>query len=259
MKIPKLIIALLLVATSCYAADNSTYIDQSGDNANILVVQDGAGNQVRGLPGSGTSKETPAKIYGDNNQVQINQIGSGNTLSFGIVTSAATGDNSVSEGNLFNYIVKGNSATAIINSNGDGKNTSAGNVIDIQQTGNAAQADINVLGSANRMFFVTDGGASNSVTGWINGDKNIQDVTISGGGYNSINILQTGLSNSVTGGVIGYGNGIRITQDGYGHSARLDIIGNTNQINVAQYGMGDATPLNIILRGDRNTYSMTTR
>ena len=84
-------ISLAFAANVANAADNSIYIDQSGNNATVSVTQDGAGNVVRGIQGVGSSNTTPAKIYGDGNQVSVSQIGSGNTLSLGIVTTVANG------------------------------------------------------------------------------------------------------------------------------------------------------------------------
>ena len=89
----KKILTLLLIgfASAAIAADNSIYIDQSGDNATVNVTQDGAGNVVRGIQGIGSSNTTPSTIYGDNNQITINQIGSGNTLSLGVKTTTGNG------------------------------------------------------------------------------------------------------------------------------------------------------------------------
>ena len=73
------------------AADNSIYIDQSGDTSTVSVTQDGAGNVVRGIQGVGTGNTTPAKIYGDGTLVSVSQIGSGSTLNLGIVSTIAAG------------------------------------------------------------------------------------------------------------------------------------------------------------------------
>ena len=56
------ILALTVMSLSGYAADNSIYIDQAGDNSTITITQDGAGNTVRGLPGVGTSSQTLLKF-----------------------------------------------------------------------------------------------------------------------------------------------------------------------------------------------------
>ena len=46
-------VVLALFATTAFAADNSIYIDQSGDNSTIDITQTGAGNVVRVIQGVG--------------------------------------------------------------------------------------------------------------------------------------------------------------------------------------------------------------
>jgi len=191
----KILVSVLLAfgIGIAYGADNSIYIDQSGDNSTIAVTQDGAGNVVRGIQGVGTSNTTPSRIVGDGNQVSVSQIGSGNILSMGINTTTAGG--SAAAGN-FTYSVTGNSATAVINSNQGGAGTSASNMVSITQTGNTANANINVLGTTNSLTAVTAGGANNSVISTINGDNNVQDMSMTGGGGNSATISQTGTAST---------------------------------------------------------------
>ena len=54
-----LAILLFVFSIGSFAADNSIYIDQSGDNASVTITQDGAGNVVRGIQGVGSSNTTP--------------------------------------------------------------------------------------------------------------------------------------------------------------------------------------------------------
>ena len=84
-------IALLTIYTNVLAVDNSIYIEQTGDNATITMLQDGAGNRIRGIQGVGTGNTTAAKIIGDNIQVDVSQVGSGNILNLGVNTSTANG------------------------------------------------------------------------------------------------------------------------------------------------------------------------
>jgi hypothetical protein len=134
------------------AADNSIYIDQSGDTSTVSVTQDGAGNVVRGIQGVGTGNTTPAKIYGDGTLVSVSQIGSGSTLNLGIVSTIAAG---AGGGTSVTYSVTGNNATATINSNNAGSGVSASNTIGINQTGNSATATVNVLGTLNQLSVTT--------------------------------------------------------------------------------------------------------
>ena len=115
------IMVAMIFSTSTLAADNSIYIDQSGDNSTIDITQTGAGNVIRGIQGVGTGNTTPAKIYGNNATIDIQQIGSTNTLNLGVNTSTATGR---AYGIDLTYYVTGNSGVATINSNNAGTGTS---------------------------------------------------------------------------------------------------------------------------------------
>ena len=78
------ILVLSAMTTLGYAADNSIYIDQSGDFNNITINQDGAGNQVRGLSAVGSNDPTaPAIIRGNGVNVNINQVGTNNKSDIG--------------------------------------------------------------------------------------------------------------------------------------------------------------------------------
>ena len=160
----------MIFSLSAYAADNSIYIDQSGDDSTIDITQTGAGNVVRGIQGVGTSNTTPAKIYGNSNDIDIRQIGATNTLNLGVNTSVASGR---AYGIDLTYYVTGNNATATINSNNSGTGTSGSNFIDVRQTGNSASINLNMLGSKNDFTAVTSGGSSNSITATINADETV--------------------------------------------------------------------------------------
>ena len=249
---------LALFATTAFAADNSIYIDQSGDNSTIDVTQTGAGNVVRGIQGVGSSNATPAKIYGDNNSVDIRQIGSTNTLNLGVNTSTATGR---SYGIDLTYYVTGNSGTATINSNNDGQGTSGSNFIDVRQTGNSAGLNLNVLGSKNDFTAVTSGGSNNSITATINADSTVNNISMTGGGSNTL--TETITSNKATNNIttVGASNGITLTQSGTagtnGHAFTLDLTGSSSTFNVTQGGTIDTT-VNLKSVGSGNTWNITT-
>ena len=251
-------VMLALFATTAFAADNSIYIDQSGDNSTIDVTQTGAGNVVRGIQGVGSSNTTPAKIYGDNNAVDIRQIGSTNTLSLGVNTSTATGR---SYGVDLTYYVTGNSGTAVINSNNAASGTSGSNFIDVRQTGNSAGLNLNVLGSKNDFTAVTSGGSNNSITATINADSTVNNISMTGGGSNSL--TQTITSNKATNNIttVGASNGIVLTQSGTagtnGHAFTLDLTGSSNTFNVTQGGTIDTT-VNLKSVGSGNAWNITT-
>ena len=258
MKKLKILVAILLMLGHSIAAsvDNSIYIDQSGDNAVVSVTQDGAGNVVRGIQGSGTSNTTPSRIIGDGTLISISQIGSGNTLSMGVNTTTAAGS---ANGGTFNYSVTGNNATAVINSNQGGANTSASNTVDITQSGNTANANINVLGSTNSVTAVTGGGANNSVVSTVNGDNNTQNISMTGGGGNSATISQTGTASALSLTSVGATNSCTITQSGgaaNGHSTTLDFAGSGNSASVTQAGTAADSVVNLKSVGSGNAFTV---
>ena len=239
-----LIASAMLLSGAGFAADNSIYIDQAGDNTTVYVNQDGTTNVVRGIQGVGSGNTTPAKIYGDGNQVTVNQVGSNNTLNFGIKTTTANG---ATTGNTFNYSITGNNATGTINSNNNGQGTSASNNVDITQSGNYASANVNVLGSQNSVTATTAGGNYNAITSSINGDNNVQNISVSGGGNNAITVGQGdpvgGATSNAKGmtdiTVVGASNTVGINQTGgalNGHQATVDINGSSTTVDIVQQG-----------------------
>lgn len=253
----KLMVAMIFSA-SAIAADNSIYIDQSGDNSTIDITQTGAGNVVRGIQGVGSSNTTPAKIYGNNNAIDIRQIGATNTLSLGVNASTATGR---AYGVDLTYYVTGNSGTAVINSNNAGTGVSGSNFIDVRQTGNSANLNLNILGSKNDFTAVTSGGSGNSIISTINADSTVNNISMTGGGSNTLTqtITSNKATNNIT--VLGASNGIVLTQSGTagtnGHAFTLDLTGSSNTLNVTQSGTIDTT-VNLLSNGSGNAWNITT-
>lgn len=230
---PRKITAILTLAAmsmSGYAADNSIYIDQAGDNSTITITQDGAGNTVRALPGVGAGSQTPAKIWGDNNTVTIDQIGSGNMLRFGIVTTTGgTGSPSI------RYSVTGNNADATIKSMNPGfANDSP--LIDVQQLGNFAYLNINQtgIGPNNTITAVQSGGNNNSLTVNQSSDTgSTATVNQTGGGGNTTTINQSQGKNDVSLITVGASNTTTINQTG-DNQATINITGSGNTTALTQ-------------------------
>jgi hypothetical protein len=270
-RLTKIAVAMLAVVMSVgvYAADNSIYIDQSGSNSTISITQDGYGNVVKGIA-SGNS--TPATIYGINNAVTVNQVGMSNTLSLGVQTTTG-GTTTLPDGSTvsvptINYSVTGNNATAVIDSNNDGAGASRGTYISIDQTGNSANANINVRGNNNAIKAVTSGGDNNSVVATVKGNTNVDNVVLTGDS-NSVTITQgTALqgSNNNTVGIkaSGASNTFGITQTGgtagnsvtIGGYASDTLSGSSNAVTVSQTGGNDNT-LVLGVTGSSNTIGVT--
>lgn len=247
-----------MFSLSAFAADNSIYIDQSGDNSTIDITQTGAGNVIRGIQGVGTGNTTPAKLYGGSSSFDIQQIGSTNTLNLGVNTSVAAGR---AYGIDLTYYVTGNSGVATINSNNAGSGTSGSNFIDVRQTGNSASINLNILGSKNDFTAVTSGGSNNSIIATISADETVNNISMTGGGSNSL--TQTTSSNKATNNIttVGASNGIVLTQTGTagtnGHAFTLNLTGSSNALNITQAGTIDTT-VNLLSNGSGNTWNIIT-
>jgi len=246
------ILALTAMSMSGYAADNSIYIDQSGDNSTINITQDGAGNTVRGLPGIGTSSQTPAKIWGDNNTVTIDQIGSGNMLRFGIDTT--TGGNGTPS---IRYSVTGNNADATIKSMNPGS-TNDSPIIDVQQVGNFAFLNINQTGAGqnNSITALQSGGNNNSLTVNQSSDTNATvSVNQTGGGGNTTTINQSQGTNSISLVTVGASNATTINQTG-DNQASINITGSSNTTSLTQTNVSGGNIFNYTGVGSGNSVTV---
>jgi hypothetical protein len=259
----------LLMAGSAMSADNSIYIDQSGSNSTIAITQDGYGNVVKGIASGNT---TPATIYGINNAVTVNQVGMSNTLSLGIQTTTG-GTTTLPNGTTvavptINYSVTGNNATAVIDSNNNGAGASRGTYISVDQTGDNANANINIRGNNNAFKAVTSGGNNNSVVASVKGNNNVDNVVLTGDS-NSVTINQgtsllSSSGNSIGIKASGASNTFGITQSGgtVGNSVTIGgyasdtLSGSSNAITVSQSGGNDNT-LVLGVTGSTNTIGVT--
>jgi hypothetical protein len=248
-----LVSVAMLVTGVAFAADNSIYIDQTGDNATIAVTQDGTTNVVRGIQGTGSSNSTPAKIYGDGNQVTVNQVGAGNTLNLGVVRGSGTG----TAGNTVNYSVTGNNAIGTLNLNNDGQGTASNNTVGITQNGNGAKANLNLVGDGNSITVTTDGGANNEYKAGVTGNNNTQNVSVTGGG-NKVGITQEGDGHTTSIASVGATNSYTVTQTGgsSGHTTALDFNGSSNTATVTQVGTAADNIANIKSVGSGNAFTI---
>ena len=231
--IPRKLTAILTLAAmsmSGYAADNSIYVDQAGDNSTIAITQDGAGNTVRGLPGVGTSSITPAKIWGNNNTVVVDQIGSSNMLRFGIdTTTGGTGTANI------RYSVTGNNADATIKSMNPGLANNSP-IIDVQQLGNFSVLNIDQTGTGpnNSITAVQSGGNNNSLSVNQSSDTtSTVSVNQTGGGGNTTAINQSQGKNDVSLITLGATNTTTINQTG-DNQAVINITGSGNNTALTQ-------------------------
>jgi len=249
-------LALLMMSSAVWAADNSIYIDQSGNDSEIDITQTGTGNVVRGIQGVGTGNTTPAKMYGPDQIVDIRQIGSDNTLNLGYTATKATG---LGYGIDLTYYVTGNNGSATINVNNSGSGTGASNLIDVRQTGNNAGIALTMTGEKNNFTAVTSGGANNTITSSISANETTNTISMTGGASNTL--TQTITSNKATNNIttVGASNGITLTQSGVagtnGHAFTLNLTGSSNTFGITQSGTVDSI-LNITSSGTGNTWNV---
>ena len=254
---------------SGYAADNSVYIDQAGDNATISVTQDGGGNKVRGLQAQGTNDNTiPAKIRGDSANVTINQVGSSNIAELGI-NAQVSGQTSV---NLNYSTIDANNSTGSNNYARfelgiDGGAKASNTVVNVTQVQGGNTALVKTQGDSNTINVNQSGGSATFDT-QVNANNTTQTITTSGGTGNSVTTRLTGDGGTVTAMVNGASNTISVTQDGpggtNGHSAVMNINGTGNAVNISQSGSSGDNIANLKIgssgsASNSNTVSITQR
>ena len=172
-------------------------------------------------------KNEALQIYGDGNQVTVNQVGASNVLNLGINRGTGNG----TTGNTVNYSVSGNNALANINLNNSGAGTASGNDVEISQSGNNASARVTVTGDSNTIGVTTSGGSNNAFLTTVTGSQNNQAVSMTGAGGNSSTITQTGNQNVASVTTIGASNSATITQSDGGHTTSITATGSSNTFN----------------------------
>ena len=239
------ILVLSAMATLGHAADNSIYIEQSGDNSTITMTQDGSGNKVKGILTNGTAGGTtdPAKLTGNAQTINIEQTGATNTLSLGVnSTQGGTVSGYANIGVNLNYVDSGGGNTGYININNNGTGTAIGNVVGITQAGGGATTTLNMTGTSNNLSVTQSGGANNSFTGTINADETVATVSNTLGGGNSTTLNMTGNKGQVSVTTTGATNTTNITQSAFGSTGAqviLNVNGSGNTTDVTQTGLFD--------------------
>ena len=186
-------VALMLVGV---AVANEVYVEQVGSGSTVNILQEGSDNRI------GTSL-SPAYIGSGSNTVNIDQIGSNNTLDMVVngastdVTVSTTGSNNTQE------IQCGTTASA-----GCG-----GSVI--TQT---------IAGDNNTVRQLLGAGANHTSNIAVTGDTNTVTHTSTATGITSADITVTGNTNTVA-----------VTQSGMlNHSVTVNSSGNLNNISITQ-------------------------
>jgi hypothetical protein len=208
------------------ATTNQVYIDQSGQNVDVNIVQYGSGNLI----GSATD---PIFLRGDNQSVVMMQTGNYNSINASVVSD--TGTNGV--------------AAVTLRQIGDNNSS-------IIRCGNAStdsscnQLNMNARFTGNYNAFRFHGSGSNIV--------NQMDVT---GNNNTINMEITSPNASQTVQMTGDFNTINSTQTDLGglngHSLWLSVVGTGNSITAQQYGP-TSTVINVQTVGNNGSINIKT-
>jgi len=265
----KLLTILVLsgMATLGHAADNSIYIDQSGDFANVTINQDGAGNQVKGLTSAvATNSPTdPAIIRGDGVNVNINQTGTNNKLGLGIDATMGTSksvDLTYSTVNNGNISGSNNLATFQL---GTSTSRASDTIVSVIQLNGGNLANVSMVGSDNQLTAIQSGGSATLIS-TVDAAGTRQDITTSGGLGNSVTTNLTGDNGNVYVKLEGATNTVDIAQSGSGgatgHVAWMDINGTGNSVTLAQSGTANANLFNLKVgsagtASNANTYNIT--
>jgi len=282
------IVLILFKPISSWA--NDIYINQSGDNIDMTIVQDGENNVISSLTGN-TRKAT---ISGNNTSTTFTQTGDDNDI--GVYMSAGNGQQTVTQTGNTNYAIvdcHGNncSATIIQNGNNNAANLEFGNGGDYDNTGTITQdGDYNTAGTEingdDNTVVMDQDGDYNSIGGITSaaatGDNNVLSITQNGdymtfeghliGSNNNLTSFQGGGANSsfIRVSTVGSNNtgdlrqgkkmdGTVDNNDSGNHEQYITVVGDSNTISTAQVNSNNDTSsdhhMAHIITGDGNTLS----
>ena len=262
------ILVLSAMTTLGHAADNSIYIDQSGDFASVTINQDGAGNQVRGLQSQGGDDKTVAAVIrGNSVMVDINQTGSTNKLDLGInATVSGTKSVDLTYSTVNSGNITGSNNTAIFQL-GTSVTALSNSIVSVVQVNGNNYAEVRMTGDDNQLTALQSGGSA-SLTSLVNASGTRQTITTAGGTGNQVSTTLNGDNGVVDIQVQGATNTISVAQDGAGgstgHQAVMDINGTGNSVTLSQAGTANANVFNLKLgsagsAANSNIYNVTQR
>jgi len=261
------ILVLSGMTTLGQAADNSIYIDQSGDYTNVTINQDGAGNQVKGLTAAvaTNSSSDPAIIRGDGVNVNINQTGSNNKLALGIDATMGTNKSvDLTYSTVNNGDISGSNNLATFQL-GTSSARASDTIVAVTQLNGGNTAYVSMSGSDNQLTAIQSGGGATLISS-VAAAGTRQDIVTSGGTGNSVTTNLTGDNGNVYVRANGATNTFDISQSGAGgstgHVAWMDVNGTGNSVTLAQSGTANANLFNLRVgsagnAASTNTYNIT--
>lgn len=221
-----LFVSMLFFLSPAYA--NDIYIQQSGDNLDLDITQDGQNNVV------GTSN-TDVTLAGDDMTFAITQTGNSNTIAAVIKGDTYTG--------TWAFTGNTNTVDLLCSSAATGKCDTV--TLNITTTGDDNDYTIKIGESAdsdNAVVNFTVTGDNNILTPTINGKSAALTVTL-----NNASSLSTNSDNGDEGVAITTSQ----TGDGdvNGHGITLDVTGGGGKIDITQSGIYDNT-VDLTIAGD---------
>jgi len=183
---------------------NQIYITQTGDGNVLNILQDGDDNLI-----IGTDLTSAGVITGDNNNVDIDQLGSDNVLGLDIVGSSNDVDVIQNQDQRAKLSITGSSNTA--NLNQSAINNVGEHYMSVIIAGNNNTLDLDQTETGNKKLFLDIDG-SNNVT---------VDQKGTGNHYSEITLTDS--------------HTVDVTQDGSGdHNATINLSGNQSSVTLTQ-------------------------
>lgn len=189
----KKIIIMFAMLFSITATANDIYVEQSGDGSTVDILQDGTGNTIG-------DSITPAYIGGGANTVNIQQIGSSNSLD-AVVNGAATDTTVTTNGSNNVQSITCGTAQSGSCSGSVITQTVTGDTNTITQALGAGAnhtSNINVTGDANTVTHTSTATGTTSANITVSGSTNTIGVTQAGMTTQSVTVDSTGNSNAIT-------------------------------------------------------------
>ena len=183
---------------------NQIYITQTGDGNVLNILQDGDDNLI-----IGTDLTSSAVINGDNNNVDIDQLGSDNVLGLDIVGSSNDVDVIQNQDQRAKLSITGSSNTA--NLNQSAINNVGEHYMSVIIAGNNNTLDLDQTETGNKKLFL--------------------DID----GTNNVTVDQKGTGNHYSEITLTDNHTVDVTQDGSGdHNATINLSGNTSSVTLTQ-------------------------
>ena len=183
---------------------NQLYITQTGNNNTLNILQDGDDNLI-----IGTDLTSAAVINGDNNNVDIDQLGSDNVLGLDIVGSSNDVD-----------VIQNQDQRAKLNITGS------------SNTANLNQSAINNVGEHYMSVIINGSNNTLDLDQTETGNKKLWlDIDSS----NNVAVDQKGTGNHFLDITLTDSHSVDVTQDGSGnHNATVNLSGNSSSVNLTQ-------------------------